>query len=103
MNHHVTEATFEQEVLEADGPVLVDFWAEWCTPCHAVAPVLERIAAERNLKLVKIDYDEEQRLAERYGVRSIPTIILFEHGVPRAQTIGAQPKSALERALGLAA
>jgi thioredoxin len=103
MNNHVTGANFEQEVLQADGPVLVDFWADWCRPCHAVAPVLERIAAKHELKLVKIDYDEEQPLAERYGVQSIPNIILFERGTPRAQTIGAQPKRALERALGLAA
>jgi thioredoxin 1 len=65
--------------------------------------VLERIAQERNLKLVKVNYDEEQDLAERYGIQSIPNIILFEDGAPTAQTIGAQPKSALERALGLAA
>jgi thioredoxin 1 len=103
MNNHVTEANFEQEVLQSDGPVLVDFWADWCRPCHAVAPVLERIAAKHELKLVKIDYDEEQPLAERYGVQSIPNIILFEDGAPRAQTIGAQPKGALERVLGLAA
>lgn len=103
MNHRVTETTFEQEVLQAAGPVLVDFWAEWCTPCHAVAPVLEQIAEERNLTLVKVNYDEEQDLAERYGVQSIPNIILFEDGEPKAQTVGAQPKSALESALGLAA
>ena len=103
MSHHVTETTFEQEVLRAHGRVLVDFWAEWCTPCHAVSPVLERIATERKLKLVKVNYDEEQRLAERYGVQSIPNIILFEDGAPTAQTIGAQPKGALEHALGLAA
>ena len=103
MSDHVTNATFEQDVLRARGPVLVDFWADWCRPCHAVAPVLERIAQERNLKLVKVNYDEEQDLAERYGIQSIPNIILFEDGAPKAQTIGAQPKSALERALGLAA
>lgn len=70
---------------------------------HAVSPVLERIADEHNLKLVKVNYDEEQQLADRYGVLSIPNMILFENGEPKAQTIGAQPKSALERALGLAA
>jgi thioredoxin 1 len=99
----VTETTFEQEVLEVDGRVLVDFWAEWCTPCHAVAPILERVAKERNLKLVKVNYDEEQRLAERYGVMSIPNMILFENGAPVAQAIGALPKGALEQELGLAA
>jgi len=103
MSHHVTETTFEQEVLQAAGPVLVDFWAEWCTPCHAVSPVLERIAAKRNIKLVKVNYDEEPRLADRYGVQSIPNMIVFEDGAPTAQTIGAQPKGALEHALGLAA
>ena len=103
MSKPVNESTFDQEVLQGSGPVLVDFWADWCTPCHAVAPVLERIAAEHNLKLVKVNYDEEQQLAERYAVLSIPNMILFENGEPKAQTIGAQPKSALERALGLAA
>jgi thioredoxin 1 len=97
LSDHVTNATFEQEVLRAPGPVLVDFWADWCRPCHAVAPVLERIAEERNLKLVKVDYDEKQDLAERFGIQSIPNIILFEDGAPKAQTIGAQPKSALAR------
>lgn len=103
MSKTVSQSTFDQEVLQPDQPVLVDFWAEWCTPCHAVAPVLERIAAEHDLKLVKVNYDEERQLAERFGVLSIPNMILFENGEPKAQTIGAQPKGALERALGLAA
>ena len=101
----VTEATFEQEVLKSETPVLVDFWAEWCGPCHAVSPVLEKIAEERKneLKLVKVNIDEEQGLSLRYGVMSIPTMILFKDGEPAAAAIGAQPKSALERSLGLAA
>ena len=103
MSHRVTTTTFEQEVLQAPGSVLVDFWADWCPPCHAVALVLERIAEERNLKLVKVNYDEEQDLADRYGVQSLPSIILFEDGAPKARAVGAQPKSALERALCLAA
>ena len=74
----VTDATFETEVLQSGKPVLVDFWAEWCGPCHAVAPVLERIADERNLKLVKVNIDENQDLAIRYGIQSIPNMVLFE-------------------------
>ena len=101
----VTEATFETEVLRSDTPVLVDFWAEWCGPCHAVSPVLEKIAEEQGdaLKLVKVNIDVEQALSMRYGVMSIPTMILFKDGAPAASAIGAQPKSALERSLGLAA
>ena len=99
----VTDATFETEVLESGEPVLVDFWAEWCGPCHAVAPVLDKIVAERNgdLKLVKVNIDEEQELARRYGIQSIPTIVLFKDGEPAAAVIGAQPKGAIERGLGL--
>ena len=101
----VTEATFEEEVLKSETPVLVDFWAEWCGPCHAVAPVLDKIVEERpdELKLVKVNIDEEQELSQRYGVMSIPTMILFKDGEPAAAAVGAQPKSALERSLGLAA
>ena len=101
----VTEATFEQEVLQSDKPVIVDFWAEWCGPCHAVAPVLDKIVEERpdEVKLVKINLDEEQDLSMRYGVMSIPTMILFKDGEPAAAAVGAQPKTMLERSLGLAA
>ncbi len=101
----VKEDTFTQEVLESDKPVIVDFWAEWCGPCHAVAPVLDRIAAEREdeLKLVKVNIDQENDLASRYGVASIPTMILFKDGEPAAAAVGAQPKSALERSFGFAA
>src|SRR4051812_49678797 len=102
MATEVTDATFEQEVLQSGEPVLVDFWAEWCGPCHAVSPVLDKIAQERNLKLVKVNIDENQQLAIRYGVQSIPNMILFENGEPKASAIGAQPKGALERSLGLA-
>jgi len=104
MSDAVTESTFEQEVLQSDKPVIVDFWAEWCGPCHAVSPVLDKIAEERDgqLKIVKVNIDEEQQLAMRYGVQSIPNMILFENGEPKASAIGAQPKGMLERALGLA-
>jgi thioredoxin 1 len=103
MSEAVTEATFDEQVLGSDKAVLVDFWAEWCGPCHAVAPVLDRIVDERagEIKLVKVNIDEEQALAERYGVMSIPTVILFKDGEPSAAVIGAQPKGAIERALGL--
>jgi thioredoxin 1 len=105
MSTPVTESSFEQEVLQSDRPVIVDFWAEWCGPCHAVSPVLDKIAEERNeeLRLVKVNIDEEPALAQRYGIVSIPTIILFRDGEPAAAAIGAQPKGAIETALGLAA
>ena len=99
-----TEATFDQEVLESETPVLVDFWAEWCGPCHAVSPILEKIVDERNgdLRLVKVNIDEEQELARRYGIMSIPAMIIFRDGEPAEAAVGAMPKGALERALGLA-
>jgi thioredoxin 1 len=99
----VTEANFEEEVLKSDKAVVVDFWAEWCGPCHAIEPVLDKIADERadELKLVKVNIDQEQGLAMRYGIASIPTVVLFKGGEPAAAAIGAQPKSALEKSLGL--
>jgi thioredoxin 1 len=104
MTTAATESTFDQEVLASETPVLVDFWAEWCGPCHAVSPILEKIVEERTgeLKLVKVNIDEEQELARRYGIMSIPAMIIFKDGEPAAGAVGAQPKGALERALGLA-
>ena len=95
----VKNDTFDQEVIQSETPVLVDFWAEWCGPCHAVAPVLDRIVEEQagELKLVKVNIDEEQRAGERYGIASIPTMILFRDGQPAVSVIGAQPKGAIER------
>jgi thioredoxin 1 len=103
MSTAVTESSFEQEVLQSDTPVIVDFWAEWCGPCHAVSPVLDKIAEERSgeVRLVKVNIDEEEGLARKYGIASIPTIILFKEGEPAAAAIGAQPKGAIEKALGL--
>jgi thioredoxin 1 len=102
MANAVTEQSFEQDVLGSDQPVLVDFWAEWCGPCHAIAPVLDQIADERDeLKVVKLNIDEEPAVAQRYGVMSIPTLILFKDGEPVAAAVGAMPKSMLEQRLGL--
>jgi len=103
MPTEATETTFEQEVLSGEGKVIVDFWAEWCGPCHAVAPVLDRIADDHSLRIVKVNIDEQQGLAQRYGVASIPMMILFENGEPQASAVGAMPKGSLEKALGLSA
>ena len=98
----ITTDTFDTEVLGSESPVLVDFWADWCGPCHTVAPVLDQIVEEHSdLRLVKVNIDEEPELARRYGVMSIPTMILFEGGEPKAAAMGAQPKSMLEKNLGL--
>ena len=99
MSTAVTTETFETEVLQSEKPVIVDFWAEWCGPCHAVSPVLDKIAEERadELKLVKINVDEEQELMIRFGVQSIPTIILFKDGAPAAAVIAGQWARGLQR------
>jgi len=101
MSVSATARTFDSEVLASEEPVLVDFWAPWCSPCRAVAPVVERLAQQHDLKLVKVNYDEEPEIAERFGIMAIPNIVLFRNGEPAAQALGAQPQQALEIALGL--
>jgi thioredoxin 1 len=105
MPNSVTTSQWESEVLASEQPVLVDFWADWCGPCHMVEPVVEQIADERSgeLRVVKVNVDEEPELAQRYGVMSIPALVLFRGGEPAAAALGAQPKRMLERNLGLAA
>ena len=98
--NEVTDANFQAEVIEADTPVLVDFWAPWCGPCRVVGPVLEEIASEREgLKIVKLNVDENQQTAAKFEVLSIPTMILFKGGEPAKKIIGAYPKKRLEAEL----
>jgi thioredoxin 1 len=96
----VSDETFQSEVLEADGPVLVDFWAPWCGPCRVVHPILEEIDQEReDLKIVSLNTDENQQTTARYEVLSIPTLILFKDGQIAKKVIGAMPKRRLEAEL----
>ena len=92
-----TDSTFEQEVLKSDEPVLVDFWAEWCGPCKMIGPALEDISTEMagRVKIVKVNIDENPMLPSKYGVRSIPTLLLFKNGQVAATKIGAEPKQRL--------
>lgn len=94
----VTDAEFNNEVLEADKPVLVDFWASWCGPCRMIAPILEELAQEHaeKLKIVKIDIDANNQTAQKYGVMSIPTLILFKNGEASERLVGYMPKAQLE-------
>ena len=96
----VTDSTIETEVLESETAVLVDFWAPWCGPCRVVSPVLEQINAERDdLRVVKLNVDENQQTAVKYEVLSIPTMILFKNGQLVKKLIGAQPKARIEAEL----
>jgi thioredoxin 1 len=96
----VTDNNFDAEVLDSEKPVLVDFWAPWCGPCRVVAPVLEEIAGEReDLRIVKLNIDDNQQTAARFQVLSIPTMILFKAGQPVKTVIGAYPKQRLQAEL----
>ena len=94
---HVTDESFEQDVLQSDSPVLVDYWAEWCGPCKAIAPILEEIAAEYDgkLRIAKLDIDSNSITPPKYGIRGIPTLMLFKGGNVEATKVGAVSKSQL--------
>ena len=94
---HITDATFEQEVLQSQTPVLVDYWAEWCGPCKMIAPALDQIASEYagRLKVAKLNIDENQSTPPKYGIRGIPTLMLFKNGNLEATKVGALSKSQL--------
>jgi thioredoxin 1 len=95
----VSDATFDSEVLKAAGPVVVDFWAEWCGPCRMIAPALEEIAGSLGdkVKIVKLNVDESPNTAAKYGIQSIPTLMIFKNGEMSSRQVGAAPKQKLEQ------
>ena len=95
--HYVTDATFETEVLKADQPVLLDYWAEWCGPCKMLSPILDEIAADYagRIKVAKMNIDDNQNTPSSYGVRGIPTLMIFKNGAVEATKVGAMSKSQL--------
>lgn len=94
---HLTEATFSEEVNSSELPVLVDFWAEWCTPCKMIAPILEELSTENlgKIKIAKVDVDANPGLARQFDVMSIPTLLVFKDGVPERRIVGAKGKAQL--------
>ncbi|MFT5387344.1 MAG: thioredoxin 1 [Candidatus Omnitrophota bacterium] len=94
---HLTQDSFESEVLKADGPVLVDLWAEWCGPCKAIGPIIDELATELTgkLKVTKLDIDQAQEIAAKFNVMSIPTMLVFKNGEVVEQIVGAVPKEAI--------